>query len=256
FPFELHEFVACRHNSECISWCHNDQAECSHGHCSNCHGGSQSECSTDDDCKSHCSDGKHPYCSHFFGTRCQCFDCTDDSHCSCPPGQIGKCHKEVTYVNFHITSHICECQGQTITSAPTTTALPSAPLACKDIKISVIESIAENIHVEDSRASLCSGSNKHQSSEAYVIHKCNATERTSWMKGLSVKSDCLTIPAYTPISTFSGQNDMSGFFVQCTDSGHGLKIAAQTCSHTPMILTLNDTTTPRMSDFFTILQHL
>ncbi|XP_061184862.1 uncharacterized protein LOC133192873 [Saccostrea echinata] len=185
--------------------------------------------------------------------------CTDDSHCSCPSGQKGKCHKEVTFNNFHISSHFCECQAPSTTSTTTTTTttLPLVPLACRDIKISVIESIAENIHVEDSRASLCPSNNKHQSSEAYVIHKCNSTERSSWTRGLSVKSGCKSIPAYTPISTFSGNNnDMAGFFVQCTDSGHGLKIAAQTCSHAPMILTLNDTTTPRMSDFFTIFQHV
>ena len=78
----------------------------------------------------------------------------------------------------------------TKTTTTTTTTQPLVPLDCSNQKISVIESIAENLHVEDDRAGLCPGTNKHQTSEALVIHKCNATARSSWSKGVSV-SFCL-----------------------------------------------------------------
>ena len=74
----------------------------------------------------------------------------------------------------------------TKTTTTTTTTQPLVPLDCSNQKISVIESIAENLHVEDDRAGSCPGTNKHQTSEALVIHKCNATARSSWSKGVSV----------------------------------------------------------------------
>ena len=81
---------------------------------------------------------------------------------------------------------------KTTTTTTTTTTIPLVPLDCSNQKISVIESIAENLHVEDDRAGLCPGTNKHQTSEALVIHKCNATARSSWSKGVSVSS-CLCV---------------------------------------------------------------
>ena len=86
----------------------------------------------------------------------------------------------------HGTSHT------TKSTTTTTTTIPLVPLDCSNQKISVIESIAENLHVEDDRAGLCPGTNKHQTSEALVIHKCNATARSSWSKGVSVSS-CLCV---------------------------------------------------------------
>ncbi|XP_061184863.1 uncharacterized protein LOC133192874 [Saccostrea echinata] len=205
-------------------------------------------CSSSRDC--HCHDGKHPYCSGHTHT-CHCYDCTSDSHCQCQAGATGKCSRDHNHHQY------CHCQAQSTTSI--TTTLPLVQLKCSNHKISVIESIAENIHVEDIRASLCPSNNKHQSSEAYVIHKCNSTERTSWMRGLSVYSSCKSILPYTPISTFFDKStNMAGFFIDCTETGteFKLKIAAQTCTDAPMILTLDETTTPRVSDFYTINQHL
>ena len=75
------------------------------------------------------------------------------------------------------------------TTTTTTTTQPLVPLDCSNQKISVIESIAENVHVEDDRAGLCPGSNKHQKSEALVIYKCNATARSTWVPG--PKSVCV-----------------------------------------------------------------
>ena len=69
--------------------------------------------------------------------------------------------------------------------ATTTTTQTLVPLDCSQ-KISVIESIAENLHVEDDKAGLCPGTTKHQTSEALVIHKCNATARSTWLKGIQV----------------------------------------------------------------------
>ncbi|XP_061184860.1 uncharacterized protein LOC133192872 [Saccostrea echinata] len=246
----------CRSARDCSFHCHNNQAQCSFGHCV-CQAIS-AFCSSNNDCSSQCHNGEHPHCSHHGGgSFCRCYECLTDSECFCPHDETGKCHQEFSFGTFR--SHYCQCQVQSTTTATstttisTTTTMPLAPLECNGHKISVIESIAENIHVEDSRASLCPSNNKHQSSEAFVIHKCNTTERTSWMQGLSVKSSCKNIQPYTPVATFfENSNDMAGFFIGCTDSGNGFTIAAQTCSDAPMILTLNETTTPRMSDFYTI----
>jgi hypothetical protein len=61
-------------------------------------------------------------------------------------------------------------------------------LECSHHKIKVIESIAENVHVEDNRAAICPGNSRHQSSEAFVIHSCNSTERSKWVQGTSVST--------------------------------------------------------------------
>ena len=82
--------------------------------------------------------------------------------------------------------------------ATTTTTQTLVPLDCSNQKISVIESIAENLHVEDDKAGLCPGTTKHQTSEALVIHKCNATARSSWSKGVSVSS-CLFVVGFTAV---------------------------------------------------------
>ena len=92
----------------------------------------------------------------------------------------------------HGTSHT------TRSTTTTTTTIPLEPLDCSNQKISVIESIAENLHVEDDRAGLCPGTNNHQTSEALVIHKCNATARSSWSKGVSVSS-CLFVVGVTTV---------------------------------------------------------
>ncbi|XP_062583884.1 uncharacterized protein LOC134245633 isoform X3 [Saccostrea cucullata] len=220
-------------------------------------------CWHDNECSPWCKHEQHPKCFYGF---CQCHVCLIDSHCSCKADEVPKCLPDHL---FHY--HYCKCQAQssntiasTTTSTTTTsttkttlptTPLPLVPLECKHHKVSVIESIAENIHVEDNRAALCPSNNKHQSSEAYVINKCNATERFSWMQGLSLKTWCKTVERYTPISTFlENSNDVAGFFIGCSDSLDVLQIAAQTCSEPPMIFTLDETTTPRMSDFYTIQQ--
>uniref|UniRef100_K1R653 Uncharacterized protein n=1 Tax=Magallana gigas TaxID=29159 RepID=K1R653_MAGGI len=126
-------------------------------------------------------------------------------------------------------------------------------------KISVIESIAENLHVEDSRAELCPGTTKHQTSEAFVMNKCNSKSRSSWTQGqTSLKTVCstqLTIPSYTPISTFyKSEENVAGFFIACTDAADGIKVAVQNCSDPPKVLTITETTSPKMSDFFIIYE--
>ncbi|XP_022324050.2 uncharacterized protein LOC111124973 [Crassostrea virginica] len=140
--------------------------------------------------------------------------------------------------------------------ATTTSTQPLLPLKCSNQKISVIEAIAENLHVEDDRAGLCPGTNKHQTSEALVIHKCNATARSSWSKGDSVKATCASgsLPQYTPISTFlNNGNEVAAFFVDCSADG-SLRIAVQTCSYPPKVLEVDETTSPKASEFYTILQ--
>ena len=81
---------------------------------------------------------------------------------------------------------LISCYYLLATTTITTTTQPLVPLRCINQKISVIESIAENLHVEDDKAGLCPGTTKHQTSEALVIHKCNATARSTWLKGIQV----------------------------------------------------------------------
>nr|XP_022328306.1 uncharacterized protein LOC111127426 [Crassostrea virginica] len=132
---------------------------------------------------------------------------------------------------------VCVCKDHHLYDTTTTSSASNpttnqhiVPLECSNHKISVIESIAENLHVEDDRAGLCPGTNKHQTSEALVINKCNATARTSWLQGpKSVPLECSknTIQAYTPISTFFDSfTNVAGFFIDCTvnDDGITLKI--------------------------------
>lgn len=90
----------------------------------------------------------------------------------------------------HLTEHNNHVHGTTTTTsttptstATTTTTQPLLPLRCSNHKISIIESLAENIHVEDDRVAACPGTQKHQSSEALVIQKCNATTRDFWVPG-------------------------------------------------------------------------
>ena len=83
---------------------------------------------------------------------------------------------------FFADHHLYDTTTTSSASNPTTNQ-HIVPLECSNHKISVIESIAENLHVEDDRAGLCPGTNKHQTSDALVIHKCNATARTSWLQG-------------------------------------------------------------------------
>ncbi|XP_061184575.1 uncharacterized protein LOC133192600 [Saccostrea echinata] len=273
----------CRQDSDCSSQCHGGQhPHCSHysyhqsschcyectedSHCQ-CQAGETGKCLKDthhhrycqcqaprclvnSDCQCH-ENGKHPYCSGHYHV-CHCYDCTRDIHCQCKAGETGECVRDRS-------DHHLYCHCQATTSTTTITTQPLVQLKCSNHKISVIESIAENVHVEDSRASLCPINKKHQSSEAYVIHKCNSTERSSWMRGLSVHSSCKSILPYTPISTFFDKStNMAGFFIDCTETGteFKIKIAAQTCTDAPMILILDETTTPRVSDFYTINQHL
>ncbi|XP_062583883.1 uncharacterized protein LOC134245633 isoform X2 [Saccostrea cucullata] len=213
-------------------------------------------CSVNRDCQCH-ENGKHPYCSDHLHV-CHCYDCTRDSHCHCKAGESGSCERDRSDHHLYCHCHATTSTSTTTTSttpSSTTTILPPVQLKCSNHKISIIESIAENVHVEDNRAALCPSNSKHQSSDAYVINKCNSTERASWMRGPSVKSSCKSILPYTPISTFfDNKINMAGFFIDCTDTGTELKIAAQTCSEPPMIFTLDETTTPRMSDFYTIQQ--
>ncbi|XP_052721728.1 integumentary mucin C.1-like, partial [Crassostrea angulata] len=65
------------------------------------------KCLNHTECSSHvCPAGKHPYCN--FGQRstdCQCTVCTDDSHCFCPAGLVGKCH-----FNYFDRSYSCVCE--------------------------------------------------------------------------------------------------------------------------------------------------
>ncbi|XP_052720525.1 uncharacterized protein LOC128192111 [Crassostrea angulata] len=241
--------------------CHNDH-DCRHGNCdghnlvyrclkTNHDSSGQCqclECLTNHDCP-HCHDHQFQYCSGRYYT-CGCEECTHDSHCTdCAVGQTGKCHRH------HDTERkFCQCEG----NALTTTVKSPLKLECSHRKISVIESIAENLHVEDSRAALCPGTTKHQTSDAFVINKCNSTARSSWLKGESVKSLCSSgsITQYTPISTFHQNENMAAFFIDCSASNHELKVAVQTCIDPPYILMLNETTSPKMSDFYIILQQV
>nr|XP_022324047.1 uncharacterized protein LOC111124970 isoform X1 [Crassostrea virginica] len=240
--------LSCTINSDCrSSHCHL-HAGCFSGQCKCV------DCIRNSNCP-HCLSG-HPYCSHHSWT-CHCEECTTDEHCLCPGGVRGHCNR-----NHHDHKLYCHCPAApTTTTSTTTTTQPLVPLDCSNKKISVIESIAENLHVEDDRAGLCPGTNKHQTSEALVIHKCNATARSSWSKGVSVQHECSknTIQAYTPISTFyDSVNNTAGFFIDCTDNDDGikLKMAAQTCSDAPKIMELNETTNPKIADFFTIFQQI
>ncbi|XP_065941335.1 uncharacterized protein [Magallana gigas] len=81
------------------------------------------KCSNHTGCSSHvCPAGKHPYCS--FSQRssdCQCTVCTDDSHCFCPAGLVGKCH-----FNYFDRSYSCVCgiASDTTTQPKETTTVP------------------------------------------------------------------------------------------------------------------------------------
>ncbi|XP_078322959.1 uncharacterized protein LOC111124981 [Crassostrea virginica] len=228
--------LSCCHDSDCyhlINCYHHQHGACILGHC-HC-----VECARHDDC---------PHCSHRTHI-CHCSDCTHDAHCqNCSVGVTGECIYSHSSHKFH-----CHCPATTTT---TTTTQPLVPLDCSNQKISVIESIAENLHVEDDRAGLCPGTNNHQTSEALVIHKCNSMTRSSWSKGDSVKATCASgsLPQYTPISTFlNNGNELAAFFVDCSADG-SLKIAAQTCNYPPKVLEVDETTSPKVSDFYTILQ--
>ncbi|XP_062583865.1 uncharacterized protein LOC134245617 isoform X2 [Saccostrea cucullata] len=214
----------------------------------------------------------HPYCTQFFGifSTCHCGECTTDRHCKCGVGETGKCNIDYR----HHPTHFCECLGSsstvrttppttkttptttktTPTTTKSTTALPLVRLECHDHKIGVIEAIAENVHVQDHKAAVCPN-NKHESSEAYIINKCNTTRRSHWRKGSSIKTECEKghrITPYTPISTFlrSGEN-IAGFFISCNKQG--FKMAAQSCTDAPMVTNVTQFTIPHLTDFYTIL---
>ncbi|XP_022319999.1 uncharacterized protein LOC111122512 [Crassostrea virginica] len=209
-----------------------------------------------------CAHSTHPTCHmYLLSTDCKCEACFADRDCSCAKtespvcihdlkGHYCKCVPIQTSPESHGTSHT------TRSTTTTTTTIPLEPLDCSNQKISVIESIAENLHVEDDRAGLCPGTNKHQTSEALVIHKCNATARSSWSKGVSIKAECenqlRTLAPYTPVSSFfpAGEN-LAGFFIGCTEQG--FRMALQTCTDSPMIRNITDLTKPHLSDFYTIL---
>lgn len=219
------------------------------------------------ECYCHCVDESscshlncpHPYCSHFWiFYKCQCGECNTDSHCHCAGGETPRCIKDV------FGGHNCHCDSAPVTTTispkttqkPTTTQQTLVKLECHHRKISVIESIAENLHVEDSRAALCPRTTKHQTPEAFVINKCNSTAKSSWSQGLSIKAICDNklphLEAYTPISTFTPNGEyLAGFFIACND--RGFKMAAQTCTEAPMIINITDFTRPHVSDFYTIL---
>eukprot|EP00105_Crassostrea_gigas_P036488 XP_019920636.1 PREDICTED: uncharacterized protein LOC105322820 isoform X2 [Crassostrea gigas] len=200
-----------------------------------------------------CHDQDCQYGSSCRHRSCRCIECLEDGHCQCSAGQISECR---TFHIFGHTSNHCACHDSV------TTQQPFVKLECNHQKISVIESIAENLHVEDSRAELCPGTTKHQTSEAFVINKCNSKARSFWSKGEQVKTECSNdeFSPYTPISTFSDQGNMAAFLIDCTKTTDGvvigLTIAVQTCNDAPMIMNLNETSTPRMSDFYTILQRI
>nr|XP_022320000.1 uncharacterized protein LOC111122513 [Crassostrea virginica] len=209
-----------------------------------------------------CTHSTHPTCHKtLFYSTCKCEVCRADGDCSCAKTETPRCIHDYT-------GHQCKClpiqttpvshgtSPTTKTTTTTTTTQPLVPLDCSNQKISVIESIAENLHVEDDRAGLCPVTNKHQTSEALVIHKCNATARSSWSKGVSIKAACenqlRTLTPYTPVSSFfpTGEN-LAGFFIGCTEQG--FKMALQTCTDSPMIRIITDLTKPHLSDFYTIL---
>eukprot|EP00105_Crassostrea_gigas_P024744 XP_011445104.1 PREDICTED: uncharacterized protein LOC105340632 [Crassostrea gigas] len=201
-------------------------------------------CGHDSDCVSWCK--SEPAHCYFF--RCVCSDHHDNFHHdikTTTPVQTTKAHFTTTpFKTTHET---------------TTTQQPLVKLECSNQKISVIESIAENLHVEDSRAALCPGTTKHQTSEAFVMNKCNSKSRSSWTQGqTSLKTVCSTkqtIQPYTPISTFyKSEENVAGFFIACTDAADGIKVAVQNCSDPPKVMTITETTSPKMSDFFIIYE--
>ncbi|XP_078323142.1 uncharacterized protein LOC144622356 [Crassostrea virginica] len=235
--------LSCHNHDECRGiHCHNHQhGACISGHCQCVDG-----CSRNSQCPN-CDSNKFAHCNQAYGF-CECEECVHNSHCRhCPVGMLGSCQR-----NRHDHHLYCHCQ------ATTTTTQPLVQLSCSNQKISVIESIAENIHVEDDKAGLCPGTTKHQTSEALVIHKCNATARSTWLKGIQVKALCSSdsLTQYTPISTFLNHGEeMAGFFVDCSADG-SLKVVVQTCNDPPKVLMVNEMTTPKASDFYTILQHV
>ncbi|XP_034304454.2 uncharacterized protein [Magallana gigas] len=85
---------------------------------------SSTTCLYHSDCNRHvCQAGHHPYCK--FGqhsSECQCTVCTDDSHCSCPVGQVGKCHFDLSLFKYSCT---CEhpAEPTTVTPLSSTTCL-------------------------------------------------------------------------------------------------------------------------------------
>nr|XP_034304803.1 integrin beta-like protein 1 isoform X1 [Crassostrea gigas] len=126
--------IDCQHNSDCNHHCRaSEKSMCLHGTCS-CKETTTTttstpttttteastttrefttvdsqvllKCRTHTECSSHvCPAGKHPYCSfRQRSTDCQCTVCTDDSHCFCPSGLVGKC-----YFNIFDRSYSCVC---------------------------------------------------------------------------------------------------------------------------------------------------
>ena len=95
------------------------------------------------------------------------------------------CGVRLTEHNNHVhgTTTTTITTSTSTSTTTTTTTQPPLPLRCSNQKISIIESLAENIHVDDDRVAACPGTQKHQSSEAFVIQKCNATTRSFWVPG-------------------------------------------------------------------------
>ncbi|XP_078334015.1 uncharacterized protein LOC144625706 [Crassostrea virginica] len=67
---------------------------------------STSACHFHDDCIGHlCQGNQHPYCKiDLDSSVCHCTVCTEDSHCYCPQGLVGKCH-----FNYFLRTHNCVC---------------------------------------------------------------------------------------------------------------------------------------------------
>nr|XP_022324053.1 uncharacterized protein LOC111124974 isoform X2 [Crassostrea virginica] len=106
--------------------------------------------------------------------------CPSEGHCT---GHYPFKHCECLEHNNHVHGTTTTTSTTPTSTATTTTTQPLLPLRCSNHKISIIESLAENIHVEDDRVAACPGTQKHQSSEALVIQKCNATTRDFWVPG-------------------------------------------------------------------------
>ncbi|XP_078332254.1 uncharacterized protein LOC144625411 [Crassostrea virginica] len=92
---------------------------------------STSACHFHADCIGHlCQGNQHPYCKIVLHSSvCHCTVCTEDSHCYCPQGLVGKCH-----FNYFLRTHNCVCAispaqttGNPSTTQTTTIATTETP---------------------------------------------------------------------------------------------------------------------------------
>lgn len=133
-------------------------------------------------------------------------------------------------------------QQPTTTTQPVqhtaTTAKQTSSVKYHCGKLSTVEGIVLDQHLEKQSAIPCQPGNRNGSDEAFVLINCNTPHPTMWKQGIHVLQHCKDIPTYTPVATFIGGTyhpslAESGVFMGCIDDG--FKLGVQHCNATPTI---------------------